>query len=59
MSIRPRIQDDDPAPELSELVLTIEAGERITIGAVTVLGTPLEPQSDVIRSLGLARRPAI
>ncbi len=35
-------------------MLTIEAGERITIGAVTVLGTPLEPEADVIRSLGLA-----
>ena len=34
-------------------MLTIEAGERITIGAVTVTGTPLEPEADVIRSLGL------
>ena len=47
------MEDDEPAPELSELVLTIEAGERITIGAVTVLGTPLEPEAEVIRSLGL------
>jgi len=52
-TILPRVEDDEPAPELSELVLTIEAGERITIGAVTVLGTPLEPEADVIRSLGL------
>ena len=52
-SILPRVEDDEPAPELSELVLTIEAGERISIGTVTVLGTPLEPEADVIRSLGL------
>ena len=53
-SILPRVEDDDPAPELSELVLTIEAGDRIIIGAVTVMGTPLEPEADVIRSLGLS-----
>ena len=53
-SILPRVEDNEPAPELSTLVLTIEAGQRITIGAVTVLGAPLESEADVIRSLGLA-----
>jgi outer membrane protein insertion porin family len=52
-SILPRIEEDDPSPELSELVLTIEAGERITIGAATVIGQPLEPEAEVIRVLGL------
>jgi outer membrane protein insertion porin family len=52
-SILPRVEEDDPTPELAELVLTIEAGQRITIGAVNVLGAPLEPEADVIRSLGL------
>ena len=32
-NILPRIQDEEPAPERSELVLTIEAGARISIGA--------------------------
>lgn len=57
-SILPRIQDDDRTPELSELVLTIDAGERITIGAISVTGRPLEPEAEVIRALGLmAGRP--
>jgi outer membrane protein insertion porin family len=52
-SILPRIEDQESAPELSELVLTIEAGERIVIGSTTVAGSPLEPEADVVRSLGL------
>lgn len=56
-SILPRIQDEDQAPELSELVLTIEAGQRITIGSTTVSGATLEPEAEVIRILGLAGRP--
>jgi outer membrane protein insertion porin family len=52
-SIQPRIQSDEPAPELSELVLAIEAGERITIGSASVTGTPLDPEAHVIQQLGL------
>ncbi len=52
-SILPRIQDDDRSPELSELVLTIDAGEQITIGSSTVAGSPLEAKADVVRTLGL------
>ena len=43
-SILPRIEDDEPAPELSELVLTIDAGERVTVGATAIAGTPLEAE---------------
>jgi len=53
-SILPRIQDEDRAPELSELVLTIAAGERITVGSVAVTGAPLESAAEVLRALGLA-----
>jgi outer membrane protein insertion porin family len=57
-TILPRVQDDEPAPEVSELVLTIDAGERITIGSAEVTGAPLEPHAEVLRALGLfAGRP--
>ncbi|HUQ87960.1 MAG TPA: POTRA domain-containing protein [Vicinamibacterales bacterium] len=52
-SILPRIQDDDPLPERSELVLTIDAGERLAIGTATITGSPLEPPAEVQRVLGL------
>jgi outer membrane protein assembly factor BamA len=53
-TILPRVQDDDEAPELSELVLTITAGERTTIGAAQVTGRSLDPEPEVLRVLGLA-----
>lgn len=57
-TILPRVQDDDPQPELAELVLTIDAGARTTIGAVNITGKPLESPADVERVLGLmAGRP--
>jgi outer membrane protein insertion porin family len=52
-SILPRLQTDEAAPELSELVLAIEAGVRVTIASTTVTGAPLEPRTEVIRDLGL------
>ncbi|MBY0493653.1 MAG: BamA/TamA family outer membrane protein [Cyanobacteria bacterium] len=52
-SVLPRIQDEDRAPEASELVLTIDAGRRFTIGSVSVAGAPLEPESEVRRLLGV------
>jgi outer membrane protein insertion porin family len=52
-SILPRVEDDDPSPELSELVLTINAGARVAIGDVTVSGSPLESAAEVQRQLGL------
>ncbi len=57
-TILPRIEEDDPAPERVELVLAVEAGERVTIGAANVTGTPLEPASQVLDRLDLqAGRP--
>ena len=53
-TILPRIQDEEGAPELSELVLTIEAGPRTTIAATQITGRPLDPAVEIIRILGLA-----
>jgi outer membrane protein insertion porin family len=50
-TILPRIQEAEPAPERVELILTIEAGTRVTIGAVNVTGTPLDPAAEVLRVL--------
>ena len=57
-SILPRVQEDEPTPEQSELVLTINAGDRVTIGQARVSGAPLEAPSEIQRVLGLlAGRP--
>ena len=52
-SILPRLQDEDASPERSELVLTIEAGERIAIGRATVAGRPIEPEAEVKAAIGV------
>ena len=52
-SVLPRVQEEDPAPEESELVLTIEAGRRIAVGDVTITGTLRDPEVEIIRLLGL------
>jgi outer membrane protein insertion porin family len=50
-AVLPRIQEEDPAPERVELVLSIEAGDRVTIGAARVTGSPLEAPAMVLREL--------
>ena len=52
-SVLPRVQEEDPAPEASELVLTIEAGRRVAVGDVTITGTLRDPEVEIIRLLGL------
>jgi outer membrane protein assembly factor BamA len=52
-SILPRIQDDEERPEVSEVIFTIEAGERTRIGAINITGSPLEPAAEVQRILAL------
>jgi outer membrane protein insertion porin family len=52
-SVLPRVQDEDSSPEESELVLTIEAGRRFTIGRVSVTGAPLESEAEVIGQIDL------
>jgi outer membrane protein insertion porin family len=52
-SVLPRVQEEDPAPEESELVLTIEAGRRVAVGDVTITGTRLDLEAEIIRQLGL------
>lgn len=54
-TVLPRVQEEDRAPEESELVLTIEAGPRLAVGTVAVTGKTLDPASEVIRLLGLQR----
>ena len=52
-SVLPRVEEEDSAPEESELVLTIEAGRRAAIGRVAVSGARLDADAEVIRLLGL------
>ena len=51
--VLPRVQEDDPAPEKSELVLAIDAGPRLVVGGVRITGKPLDVEAEVIRLLGL------
>jgi outer membrane protein insertion porin family len=53
-SILPRLQEEGEGPEQSELVLTIAAGDRLTIGSASVTGASLEPEAEVLRVLELA-----
>jgi outer membrane protein insertion porin family len=54
----PRIEDQDSQPERVKLVLTITAGARASIRAVTVTTPRTEPEAEVLRRLGLqAGRP--
>ncbi|HWI19337.1 MAG TPA: POTRA domain-containing protein, partial [Vicinamibacterales bacterium] len=52
-SILPRVEDSG-APEQSDLVLTIDAGARDAVAAVTITGMPLDGEADVISRLRLA-----
>ena len=50
-TILPRIQEEEPAPERVELILAIEAGDRVTIGSAQVTGAPLEAPAAVVSEL--------
>lgn len=52
-TILPRVEEEDPAPERVELVLSIEAGDRVTIGAAQVTGSPLEAPAMILGALSL------
>jgi outer membrane protein insertion porin family len=52
-TILPRIEEQEPAPERVELILSIDAGERVRIGAAQITGTPLEPAPEVLDRLDL------
>ncbi len=52
-TILPRLDDEGPVPERVELVLSIDAGARTTIGEAAVTGTPLEPAAELLKKLGL------
>ena len=52
-TILPRVEEEDPAPERVELVMSIEAGDRVTIAAAHVTGAPLEPPAAVLGELNL------
>lgn len=51
--ILPRLQDEEGRPERAELALSIEAGDRLTIGSATVSGSPLDPEAEIVRLLGV------
>ena len=53
-AILPRLEQEDGSPDLAGLVLSIDAGDRVTVGSVTVTGSPIEPEGEVLRSLGLS-----
>ena len=52
-TILPRLEDEAPAPERVGLVLTIDAGPRVTIGAANITGRPLESAPVVLDLLDL------
>jgi outer membrane protein insertion porin family len=52
-TIVPRIEDEEPVSEQAELVLDIEAGARVMVGAASVTGQPLESEVEVLRALGV------
>ena len=52
-TILPRIEEEEPAPERVALVLSIDAGDRVTIGGANVTGTPLESAPEVLTRLEL------
>ena len=57
-SILPRLEENEPRPERVTLVLTVSAGARASVGAVTVTTTALVPEAEVLRRLNLqAGRP--
>jgi outer membrane protein insertion porin family len=47
-TILPRVEEEDPAPERVELVMSIDAGDRVTIATAEVTGSPLEPPAAII-----------
>ena len=52
-TILPRVQDEELSPERVELVLSINAGDRISIGATQVTGSPLEAPAAILAALNL------
>lgn len=52
-SVLPRVEEDEDAPERARLVLTIDPGDRVTIGSATVTGNPLDSAAEVLRQLDL------
>ena len=52
-TILPRVQDEELSPERVELVLSINAGDRVSIGTTQVTGSPLEPAAAILAALNL------
>lgn len=51
--ISPRV-DVGPRSERAALVFSINPGSRTTVGTITIVGTPMMPQKEFLRRLGLA-----
>ena len=52
-TILPRVEEEDPAPERVELVMSIDAGDRVTIASAQVTGSPLEPPAAILGELNV------
>jgi outer membrane protein insertion porin family len=52
-TILPRVEEEDPAPERVELVMSIDAGDRVTIASAQVTGSPLEPPASILGELNV------
>ena len=51
--VSPRV-DVDPRSERAALVFNINPGPRTTLGTITIVGTPMMPQEEFLRRLGVA-----
>ena len=52
-TVLPRVQDEELSPERVELVLSIDAGDRVSIRTTQVTGSPLEPPAAILAALNL------
>lgn len=52
-TILPRVENEDAQPDQSELILSIESGDRVRVGAASVTGHGLDPEAEVLRALDI------
>ncbi len=52
-SVLPRVVGDESTPERAELILTVDPGDRVSVGSATVTGRSLDPEAMVLRELSL------
>ena len=52
-TITPRVDTEDTQPEQSTLVLAIESGDRVRVGAASVTGHGLDAEAEVLRAVAI------